>query len=241
MKANYFQFVSQKNFVKLDPRTKIFVLLIINVSAFAISEWYVLALAATVPLSLLILSKRFKITIFFTIFYAFSLMSYVFFIDTKFAAINIISAMLAGVICRMGPGLLMGYYLLSSTTVSEFVASMEKMRLPKALIIPLSVMFRFFPTIKEESSSINDAMKMRGIRFGKSKGSFFAILEYRLIPLFISCIKIGEDLSCSALTRGLSSPVKRTNVCEIGFGVIDFIYLLFTSFVLILFLISKGG
>jgi energy-coupling factor transport system permease protein len=148
--------------------------------------------------------------------------------------------MLAGVINRMGPGLLMGYFLLTTTTVSEFIAVMEKVHLPRQIIIPLSVMFRFFPTIKEESLSINNAMRMRGISFGKSKGSLLSLMEYRFVPLFISCVKIGEELSCSALTRGLGSPVKRTNICKIGFGVSDLLYGILTGITLLLIVVSKG-
>ena len=57
----------------------------------------------------------------------------------------------------------MGYYLVSTTTVSEFVAAMERMHIPQKIVIPVSVVFRFFPTVKEEYAAIRDAMKMRGI------------------------------------------------------------------------------
>ena len=58
---------------------------------------------------------------------------------------------------------MMGYYLLSTTKVSEFVLAMQRMHIPEAFIIPFSVMFRFFPTISEEAGSIGNAMRMRGI------------------------------------------------------------------------------
>ena len=85
--------------------------------------------------------------------------------------------------------------------------------------IPMSVIFRFFPTIGEENAAISDAMRMRGIRFGgKHPGR---MLEYRLIPLMISVVKIGDELSAAALTRGLGAPVRRTDICRIGFHVQD--------------------
>ncbi len=233
------QVLADTSLIRLDPRTKIFVLLIINISAFTVNAWYVMALAATVPLSIFVLNKRYYITVVFALICVPSLLSHIFLVNTTISAIGIIAAMLAGVVNRMGPGLLMGYYLLSTTTVSEFIAAMERIHLPKQIIIPLSVMFRFFPTIKEESSSINDAMKMRGISLGKSKGGLIALLEYRLVPLFISCVKIGEELSCSALTRGLGSPTKRTNICRIGFGFYDFLYITLTSITLLLLILTK--
>lgn len=99
------------------------------------------------------------------------------------------------------------------------------------------MMFRFFPTVGEEYSSIADAMRMRGIRFGGGKPS--KMLEYRLVPLMISCVKIGDELSAAALTRGLGAPVKRTNICSIGFGAWDFFALLLCAAAFAAMIVSK--
>ena len=40
---------------------------------------------------------------------------------------------------------------------------------------------------------------------------------FRFIPLMISVVKIGDDLSAAALTRGLDNPVRRTNITKVGF------------------------
>lgn len=101
-----------------------------------------------------------------------------------------------------------------STTVSEFVAAMERMHVTKNISMPLSVLFRFFPTIVEEYGYVRDAMMMRDV--GSIRNPM-KMLEYRMVPFLTSIISIGNDLSASALTRGLNAPVKRTNVCPIGF------------------------
>ena len=225
----------------LDPRTKIIVLLAINIPAFTASVWYVLALTAMIPLTLLFFSKRYQPALIYAVVYMASLLIDVFFIDTTKGAMNIIVALISGILCRMMPGLLMGYFLLTTTTVSEFVASMERMHIPKQIIIPFSVMFRFFPTAKEESSAIADAMKMRGVGFGKARGNLISLMEYRFVPLLISCVKIGDELSSAALTRGLGSPVKRTNICKVGFHIADIMYLILAVVVVIVFIISGGG
>jgi len=240
MKNSYMQVIANQSRIRLDPRTKIMILLIINVSAFKVNAWQVMALSAIIPLSLLVLSKKYYTSGIFALVYTSSLLLYMSLNNLEFGALSIIVSLLTGVINRMGPGLLMGYYLLSSTTVSEFIAAMERMHIPKQIVIPLSVMFRFFPTIKEESSSINDAMRMRAISFGKTRGGILSLMEYRLIPLFISCVKIGEELSCSALTRGLGSPIKRTNICKIGFRFIDVLYGAFSIMTLLLLFYSEG-
>ncbi len=121
----------------------------------------------------------------------------------------------------------MGTYVMTTTTVSEFIAAFERMHVPVQLTIPLSVMFRFFPTVKEEFHAINAAMKMRNIRFGK--GNVIKAIEYRVVPMLSCSAKIGEELSASALSRGLCGEHKRTNICTIGFGIADHVLLLFCA------------
>jgi energy-coupling factor transport system permease protein len=140
---------------------------------------------------------------------------------------------------RLMPGLIMGAYMLSSTTVSEFIAAMHRMHVPQQITIPLSVMFRFFPTVLEEFSSINTAMKMRDIRRGgKNAGK---LIEYRLVPLMVCSVNIGSELSAAALTRGLGTKVRRTNICKIGFHVQDIAVLLLTLTLYIFWILGMFG
>ena len=140
---------------------------------------------------------------------------------------------------RLMPGLIMGAYMLSSTTVSEFIAAMHHMHVPKQITIPMSVMFRFFPTVLEEFTAINTAMKMRDIRIGgKNAGKF---IEYRLVPLMVCSVNIGNELSAAALTRGLGARVRRTNICKIGFHAQDIAVLLLTAAIYIVWILGMIG
>lgn len=125
---------------------------------------------------------------------------------------------------------------LSTTSVSEFVASMERMHITDKIVIPLSVIFRFFPTIGEEYRAIADAMSMRQIRVGGKKP--LKMIEYRIIPLMVSVVKIGDELSAAALTRGLGAPVKGTNICKIGFHWQDILLILFSVLCLSVYLVQ---
>ena len=73
---------------------------------------------------------------------------------------------------------------------------MKKLHLPEQIIIPMSVIFRFFPTVVEEYNAIGDAMKMRGIRFGGGKAS--AMLEYRLVPVIMCSVKDRGRIKCGS-------------------------------------------
>lgn len=141
------------------------------------------------------------------------------------------------VMTRFAPGFMMGAFFISSTAVSDFIAAMKRMHITDKIVIPLSVIFRFFPTIGEENAAINDSMRMRGIRFGgRHPGK---ILEYRLIPLMISVVKIGDELSAAALTRGLGAPVRRTDICNIGFHAQDVVMIVLCAAAFVLTIGSR--
>ena len=241
MQNEYMQGARQDKGLALDPRTKIILLLAANIPAFTSDKWYVLILTAMIPLSLMLFAKRYRVVVIGTLLYAISLSGDFVLRNMPVGVITVTFGLMAGIVLRMMPGILMGYFLLTTTMVSEFVAAMERIHIPRQIIIPFSVMFRFFPTIKEENSAINDAMRMRDISFGKTRGGLISLMEYRIVPLFISCVKIGDELSSSALTRGLGSPVKRTNICKIGFHAVDIIYMIFALVTIVLFVYSGGG
>lgn len=138
-------------------------------------------------------------------------------------------------VIRLFPIFMLGYYIIESTKTDEFVAAMEKWHIPEAFIIPISVVFRFIPTLGEESAAITDAMRMRSIQFGTKKfwQAPTAILEYRIIPLMMSVVKIGDELSAAALTRGLGGLKHRTTIANIGFTFYDAIIAILSAALLI--------
>ena len=203
----------------LDPRTKLLMLVTITSLMLSTGTGGVMGLVkpalSVLPFVLLLTQGKWKMAGKYLALYA------VCFVLER-AAVSRLSGFpafllvaLTSVMTRFAPGMMMGAYLIASTSVSDFIAAMKRMNVSEKIIIPLSVVFRFFPTIGEENAAISDAMRMRGIRFGgRHPGK---MLEYRLIPLMISVVKIGDELSAAALSRGLGAPVRRTDICKIGF------------------------
>ena len=153
--------------------------------------------------------------------------------------LNYIVLMCGGILTRFVVTIVMGEYLIATTSVSEFISAMERLHMPQAITIPMSVMFRLFPTIGSEWKSIRRAMTMRGIHLGGAKAG--QVLEYQLVPMMTSTVRIGEELSASALTRGLGAPVKRTNICRIGFRVQDILLLAGCVFVIAVWILELCG
>lgn len=233
----------RKRGVVLDPRTKLLLLftMAVFVLGYAGGEElsFLMPFFCAIPGIALISSKKFKQAVLYGIVYGLSYVAGTYWIPFTGGGFRFLLFGVCGIISRVLPCLMMGTYFMSTTTVSEFTAAMLKMHIPQAVIIPLSVMFRFFPTVMDEWHCINAAMKMREIRFGGKNLS--RMLEYRIVPLMTCCAKIGEELSAAALTRGLGGEVRRTNICKIGFHVQDVIVLLLCVIPYVLLALKGGG
>jgi energy-coupling factor transporter transmembrane protein EcfT len=225
----------------LDPRTKM--VMVLTVTTIMLSSgntgymmWVRIALALLPFLLFLNTGRRKRAFVYFMVFLA-AFCAEKFLFQQEVFGIYFLLVAVSGFLVRFMPGILMGYFLLTTTTVSEFMAAMERLRITEKISIPMSVMFRFFPTVAEEYANINDAMRLRGILLGgRHPGK---ILEYRLVPLLVSCVKIGEELSAAALTRGFGGPVKRTNICRIGFRIQDILLLMACTAAILVFLVYK--
>lgn len=203
----------------LDPRTKLVMLfdiaLFVLGSAGGGSVEPLVPILCAMPAVLMLSAKKWKGAATYLLVYLLSWLTYTQLVPLTKGAVNFILLGCSGMLSRFLPGIAMGGYLVSTTTVSEFTAAMLRLHLSEKIIIPLSVMFRFFPTVMDEAVSINAAMRMRGIYMGgKNVGK---MLEYRLVPLMTCCVKIGEELSAAALTRGLGGEVKRPTSAKSAF------------------------
>ena len=204
----------------LDPRTKVLFMAFVTMLMFFVYENLAMdAAVAIIPL----INRQMRTALIYGGLFALAIVAkltqgmYV-----LPAILNMVSVLLVAMVIRLFPIFMLGYYIIESTSTDEFVAAMEKWHVPEAFIIPITVVFRFIPTLGEESAAITDAMRMREIQFGTKKfwQNPTALLEYRVIPLMMSVVKIGDELSAAALTRGLNH---RTSIAHIGFTVYDLI------------------
>lgn len=231
---------SQKNRsgIDFDPRTKLAVLVTLAIlilgGSFQTTFFY---LPAVVPLILLLASKMLKGAGVYLLVFCGCLLLQEWVLPHVSGIPGYLMMLISVMPLYFSPSFATAYVVVTTTTVSELIAAMERIHTPKQITIPLAVMFRFFPTLIEEWSAIGDAMKMRGI--GQKVG---AVLEYRLVPMLMCSVKIGEELSAASLTRGLGGPVKRTNICNIGLHIQDVILLLlcFAGLIVQAFLWIRG-
>ena len=212
--------------LKLDIRTKIFILIIANILMFKmmpISMHLVIALCFSIYLGI---SSNFKRMIRFFGIYLFFTAYEVFFAHT--VTLQVVDSFLlltALMFKTLYFPLCAGMALVSSSKVSELICFLRSIKLPKKMIIVLAVLYRFFPVLLTDYKLIKNSLKMKGI--GVSRGYYllhpFKFFEYIFVPYVIISTNIANELSVSCLCRGIDNEEKPTSYIELKFNKIDYL------------------
>ncbi len=117
--------------------------------------------------------------------------------------------------------------LVRTTRVSQILAAFQAMHMPMVVVIPLTVMFRFVPTVQEEWMGVRKAMAFRGIELTPTAiiRAPFQTIEYILIPLLFSTVAVMEELAAASLARGLDCNVARTTLADVKMRFSDYLVL----------------
>jgi energy-coupling factor transport system permease protein len=206
-----------------DPRTKMGLLLLCILSAAtAPSLAYELGLVALVAgFGLVCGKRRYALigTLAYTVAYLLTLAALAY---TK-ATTRITLTAFLGLVHKVYPCGFLSGIMISTTKVSEFLTAMNRMRVPKTLVIPLAVMLRYLPTIQEDWRFIKDAMRLRDV-YPSFRGLLTRpgmTVECLYVPLMMSASKAADELSIASVTRGIENPGPRTCLVQIKFGPAD--------------------
>ena len=217
----------------LDPRTKLFLILLCVLSAMAAPNLYFqFALAALIGLLAALCGKRayalrgilvYGLICAFTV-WCMGVMTGTW--RTMFVAfLGLIHKVYA---CGMLAGL-----VISTTKVGEFLSAMARLHVPKKLTIPIAVMLRYLPAIREDWHYIKDAMRLRDV--SPTLGGFLKAPAMTVnciyVPLLTAASKAADELSVASVTRGIENPKPRTCLVNIQMRTADFLaMILFTAF-----------
>ena len=139
-------------------------------------------------------------------------------------------------------GMLAGL-VISTTRVGEFLSAMARLHCPKKLSIPIAVMLRYLPTIREDWHYIKDAMRLRDVSptfWGFLKAPAMTV-NCIYVPLLTAASKAADELSIAAVTRGIENPKPRTCLVEIQMRAADWLTMAAAAAYLALELVWKGA
>lgn len=129
---------------------------------------------------------------------------------------------------RVFPIYIAGRILMERTPMNELLKALEKWHIPKLILIPLAVVYRYVPTILKEIGYIRESLKMRNINstiWIKCRHPIQSIENF-LVPLLYRSEKISEELAAASICKGLSTNRKRTCCTDVRLNWSDIFYLL---------------
>ena len=206
-------------FFTVDPRTKLFLMIIISFIAITGNitgnSIYARLVILLIPSLLVVANKEIvKGTVFCLIIFL-GWYAEAFLIRGENQLYDILIFVPACIDTRFMPTVVMGYYFLNTTQVEELIEDLERLKCSRKITIPIAIMFRFLPTIKEESSYIDDAMRMRNISLRNALDRLITYIEYRMVPVLNSVIKIADELTIASVTKGLNITRPKTAIIQL--------------------------
>ena len=108
-------------------------------------------------------------------------------------------------------------YVYRTTGIGQMKAALRAVHLPRVFVDALVVAFRVLPTVGAEAVAIREALEMRGVDLG-IRGVLrhpLVIAERFLVPLLSSIARVADDLAASSVIRGLGGPTLPTSLTRL--------------------------
>lgn len=209
----------------LDPRSKLFLILMcVFCAMFAPNLHFQLALVSLIGL-LSALSGKWRYALRGIIAYALICVFTVWCMGVLTGTWRTMFVAFLGLVHKVyACGMLAGL-VIETTKVGEFLSAMAKLHIPKKLTIPLAVMLRYLPTIREDWHYIKDAMRLRDVSptlLGFLKAPAMSV-NCIYIPLLTAASKAADELSVASVTRGIENPKERTCLVNIKMQAADWL------------------
>ncbi|GAA0785743.1 energy-coupling factor transporter transmembrane component T family protein [Hathewaya limosa] len=219
---------TKKGILVLDPRTKIILLLAINIFIFTNSSVKMEVIIISCIALLLVLSGLPKVAIKGIIIYI-ALVGSMYLILPYLPKILVSTANILFVFIRkVLPCGMLGSLLIKTTPIRLIMWSLQQWKVPQTITIPLSITIRYFPALKEEFYCIHDAMNLRNVK------GIFKKIEYIYVPLLVSASHTADELSEAIVTRGIENPKSKTCAVQIKFKLQDYIIIGISIIILVL-------
>ena len=211
--------------VHLDPRTKLFLILLCVLSAMlAPNLYFQFALTAFIGL-LAAFYGKWQYALRGIVAYALICAFTVWCMDILNGTWRAMFVAFLGLVHKVyACGMLAGL-VIATTKVGEFLSAMTRLHVPKSLTIPIAVMLRYLPTIREDWHSVKDAMRLRDVSptlAGFLKAPAMTI-NCIYVPLLTAASKAADELSIASVTRGIENPKPRTCLVSIQMQAADFL------------------
>ena len=180
----------------IDPRTKILLLLLCVLSAtMAPSLLYEMLIVALVACFGIVCGKVRYSIIGVIVYGGFYLLTQAV-LQMPSGNVQVMLIAFLGLVHKVYPCGSLSGIIISTTKVGEFLSAMNRSHISQKIVIPIAVMLRYVPTIREDWHFIKDAMRMRDV--SPNLKNFILhpamTIECIYVPLMMAASKTADEL-----------------------------------------------
>lgn len=207
---------------RLDPRTKVALLLLVSLTIMSPGGGVFIPAAAAIGLALAVHERAWRrLAILPAIGATCAALVYLLPSLVEHPAVTIV-AVASTYALRLVAVAGIAMHLVATTSPGELTAALRWARMPRAITVATAVMLRFIPIVISEGSAVRDAMRLRGFGGWSDLARHPVTAAERFtVPLMASTLRGGEDLAAAAMLRGLGSRVRPTTARPLRFATRD--------------------
>ena len=195
--------------IKINP----VVLIIINIIAptmyIFLSGTYLQIYLLAFASALLILMGRFKRLAVFLLVYG--LMMGIYQLTMNLGKMQCLGLFFI-IIVQSVPCIALASILVSKYNSAQLLSALETLRIPRVLVVAVTITLKYIPTFKREFAYITESMRLRGIGFTWKKP--IRSFKYFIVPQLFRCAALAEEVTAAGLVKGIDAPGRRTSYYE---------------------------
>lgn len=247
---------SNKIIYKLDPRVKIFMLLVMIIipmlfvdiiyELLLVITLLIIALFSGIKLSTIwkflkpIIPLFIFLIIFDTLFESWG--------NTVFYQLGQVKLYKEGalfgltMVLRMLTMVLATIIVIVSTDPASFIIALRSMGVPHSIAFMLSTSLRFVPTLMGKALMIQDAQKSRGLRSGEEAKNLIKKVSTMIpiiIPLFVTSLELAQKLSLAMDARGFGASKTITYSRDLKISTVDYLFFIVILIISITFIVLR--
>ena len=213
----------ERSYRRIDPRTALLSICLLGTAAMLSNRPEAAHAACAIGVACALVSGAWRSCI--TLSAAYGLIAAVMALAERVGSTTLMTAvvMLSYMAQKFVVLALLGVSLSKLASMQDLLAALQSMGTPQVVLIPCTVILRFFPTIRRDASHLMESLKTRRVLAG---GGFAfrnpaLTCELLIVPLLMRSVRISDELAASALARGLDGEAKATVLRPLSFGGID--------------------
>lgn len=222
---------------KLHPLTKIIILMLVIISTIYIDKLTPVLILAGMVFFYIILAKLLKELSLFILFYGISasiMIAILFLISGQTLQLEVAIIIFAKLFSHIFCGLVLAF----TTAPRKMAAALNVLKMPQIFLFIFILALRLFPLIIKEYQYIIDSLRLRN-------QSVVKIMLFNpglvIFPIMVRTVKLSDELSLSAETRGFSIQDIKLPFQPVKFSVLDLIFMLVSVGVVVLLTLMEYG